>query len=262
MSNNGIVESVADFGEGLVDTLVDNEIVNAIPVVKTAVAIIGTSKSIQGSLFAKRLMKFLKGIEYIPTDEILDEINKIDSNKKYRVKAGEKLLSIIDKANDEEDAELIAKLYGVCVKKKISYDDFLRCSQIIINVGSPNIRRFIVDGLNNNKPTVAKELTYSGLYDIDSSPIQATTQDQEEIEKNQEKRHLNQPWMSALDAFSLNLTSWQQSIPSSIARVFGGQQEPEKYHTKVKGGDIILRVSDLGKIVYEHLHNIYVEGVE
>ncbi len=58
-------------------------------------------------------------------------VDKINSSGKFRVGVGEKLLFIIDRCEDHEKAQFIARMFAAFICEKISYEDFLRSASII-----------------------------------------------------------------------------------------------------------------------------------
>ena len=73
-------------------------------------------------------------------------IDKIDKSGKFRTKVGEKLLYIIDRCDDHEKSQVIARLFSAFLIDTICYDEFLRASHIVDSVMNDDLKWFIESG--------------------------------------------------------------------------------------------------------------------
>lgn len=91
------------------------------------------------------------------------QIDKIDTDPKYKTKVGEKLLYIIEKCEDAEKATYVGKLFQCYIDEKMDYEDFLRASKCIELTFLHDLKRFIQDKWNNLDMEEAGDLVGSGL---------------------------------------------------------------------------------------------------
>lgn len=120
-----------EWSEVFLDTLLEDGIIKEIPIISTIIGIGKTGIKINEMLFLKKILYFISQVSDITAEEREKVISEIDESQKYRIKIGEKLLYIIDKCDDHEKAEIIGKLFSVFLKGLISYESFVRCSQVI-----------------------------------------------------------------------------------------------------------------------------------
>src|SRR5882757_4297819 len=89
-----------DFSEITIDSLLKDDLLKEIPIVKTLVSFAKLGVNIRDRLFLKKIISFMIELKDKSPSERSIMINKIDDSKEYRVKVGEKLLYIIDSCHD------------------------------------------------------------------------------------------------------------------------------------------------------------------
>lgn len=132
-----------DGSEILIDSILDDGLLNDIPIVSTFVNLIKTSSSISSALLLKKIIYFLDGVKDIPPEKRYKMINAINDNNKYKTKVGEKLLYIIDRCEDHDKASLIAELFKAFLNKEIEYKDFLHGSSILNSMYPDDLKSFL-----------------------------------------------------------------------------------------------------------------------
>ncbi|AZQ59735.1 hypothetical protein EJ994_13360 [Maribacter sp. MJ134] len=136
------IQSVSiDLAESVVDLALDDGLLRDIPLIGS---IVGLSKgyfTIKDRLLTKKLLYFLTELQTIPLEERQKQIKKINSSEKYESSVGDKLLFVIDKAEDSRIASLIGKLFRLNILSKLSYNTFISCTQII-NTSNIDLIRF------------------------------------------------------------------------------------------------------------------------
>ncbi len=165
--NTDLSDISKDLVESSIDSFLSDGILKEIPIVKSILGIIKVSSNISEYLFLKKIISFLNEIKEIDPKKRKEEIDKIDSSERYRIKVGEKLLYILDRSDDYEKAEYIAKLFVALLEEKISYDDFIRGSNAINTLSIPDFRLFL--SYNEYKDTVWYERNREIIYIEDAS---------------------------------------------------------------------------------------------
>lgn len=132
-----------DIAEIGIDSILDNQLLQQIPIVKTFIGFTQAGVNIQDRLFLKKILTFLQGVDDIPTKKREEMIKKIDTSKKYRMKVGEKLLYILDNCNDYETADNVTMLFKAFLKNEITYDDYLRSAPVIAGLDNDKISEFL-----------------------------------------------------------------------------------------------------------------------
>ena len=129
--NKRLLESASEItGELLLDGQLQEGILKEIPVVKTIFTVYKAHKSIQESLYLRKLKLFLENID-ISEDDYQEFLKNAEDNEES---FSNSLLLILDKIEDERKAVLIAKAFKVYVIERFSFETFNRIL-LIINRG-------------------------------------------------------------------------------------------------------------------------------
>lgn len=117
-------------GEALLDTLVSNELVRAIPIVSTAVGILKTVDDVRSAALKAKLVRFL-------TEETLRESidarkirEKLDEDAAAEV-IGETLFLTLDKVTDLKKPALLAKIFASYLDGRIEREVLLLLAHCI-----------------------------------------------------------------------------------------------------------------------------------
>lgn len=163
--------------ETFTDSILEDGLLKDIPIIGTIVGLGKTSIKITDLLFLKKVISFLAELETISIEDRKEMIGKIDSSKKFRVKVGEKLLYIIDKCDDHENAQYISKLFAGYINREIDYPDFLRASKVIERIYIGDLIKFIKDERTVLQPNELIDYEGTGLYETYTEPISVKDQD-------------------------------------------------------------------------------------
>lgn len=129
--------------EVVIDSLMQDGIAKDIPIIGTIVGVGRAALGIRERLFLKKIIFFISELHDIPANKrhaMVDHINKSDQ---YRTKVGEKLLYIIDKCEDHEKSQVIARLFKAFIQEKLSYNEFLRSASIVDRTMLEDLKWFI-----------------------------------------------------------------------------------------------------------------------
>ena len=132
--------------EVFTDSLMEDGIAKDIPIIGTVIGLGKTAIGIKESLFLKKVIYFISELKNISAKKRHEMIDKIDKSGKFRTKVGEKLLYIIDKCDDHEKSQIIARLFSAFLLGIISYDEFLRASHIVDHLMNGDLKWFIESG--------------------------------------------------------------------------------------------------------------------
>ncbi|HFK5521269.1 hypothetical protein CMU85_10105 [Elizabethkingia anophelis] len=143
IKNNKFQDLISDVSEVILDNFLEDGLIKDIPIFGLIFKSKNLYSSIQDKLFAKKLFTFLKQLNETSNEQRLNQIVKIDSDASYKLRVGEKLLYIINQAEDSEKAEYIGILFNAFLKEKIKYDEFLKTTNCINNVNTVDLNNFI-----------------------------------------------------------------------------------------------------------------------
>ena len=135
--------------EVFADNLMEDGIAKDIPIIGTVIGLGKTTLGIKESLFLKKVIYFISELKNISATKRYEMIDKIDKSGKFRTKVGEKLLYIIDKCDDHEKSQIIARLFSAFLMGTISYDEFLRAAHIVDHLMIDDLKWFIENGWEN-----------------------------------------------------------------------------------------------------------------
>jgi hypothetical protein len=171
--------------ELIVDKFVEDGMLKDIPVIGTLVDILKLSGSIRDRLFTKKLLCFLSELSNTTSEQRADVLRKVESEKGYRSKIGEKLLYIIDRCEDHTKAQVIARLFAAFINQTLTYSEFFRASSVINNVYLDDLNTFISDTEVRSKIDKVGMLLNSGLYYIENPKIRIRDQDDHKMTHDQ-----------------------------------------------------------------------------
>ncbi len=156
LKNTDLQNVSIGLAEVAMDQLIDNGVLKEIPILGSIYGIGKATLQIREILFLKKIIYFLTEIKDIPPFKREQMVEKINSSDKFRTKVGEKLLFIIDRCEDHEKSQIIAKLFKAFINNTIDYSDFLRSSSIV--------DRIMIEDLNW---FVNHEVEAENFYDLD-----------------------------------------------------------------------------------------------
>lgn len=149
---------MADIAAGVADlaleTMLDNNILEKIPVFGWVIKGYGVVSTVRDRLFLKKVAKFLLGTQDISEEDKNRFREKFLTNPKLCRKVGEELVLLLDRQDNFDKAFILGKVFSSYIKGTIDYDTFLRIAAAID-------KAFIGD-LNN------LELYYSKINSYDS----------------------------------------------------------------------------------------------
>jgi hypothetical protein len=173
-----------DISEITIDTLLKDGILKDIPIVGTVIHFAKLGANIRDLLFLKKVVSFMIKLRDISPAERGKMIDKIDNSKEYRVKVGEKLLYIIDSCNDYENSENVSMLFKAYLKEKITYNEFLSCSNVIESIVSHDLKWFLKNTCESMSVEDVGSLISSGLFDLHYEHIDVSVEDQDDYKSS------------------------------------------------------------------------------
>jgi hypothetical protein len=126
-----LVPVATDLTEVGLDAIMDQGLLKDIPIIGSFVNLCKAGRTIQGRMYARKLLLFLRELSKVPKAKRLAAIDKIESDPKHRKKTGETLLLLLDRMNDTDKPVLMARAYTALLEDRISYDQFLQFAFII-----------------------------------------------------------------------------------------------------------------------------------
>ncbi|ELJ8684621.1 hypothetical protein RUK69_003397, partial [Vibrio cholerae] len=120
-----------DLGEVGIDAILEGGVLRDIPILSSIVSGINVIGSVRDALFTKKLISFLSELSDVSVEQRRSMIESIDNSNEYKIKVGEKLIYIIEKAEDHYTSKIIAIFFSEFLVGEITYNQFLKISRII-----------------------------------------------------------------------------------------------------------------------------------
>jgi hypothetical protein len=139
ISESGGTDILSELGEITLDSIIDNDVINQIPVIGTLKSIYKITNSISDHLFVQKILKFLRELETLTDSEKAEMKSKIDSAKDNKI--GETVLEIINKIDDSEKPKIIAIIFKSYINEEIDFQIFKKFSQIVNKSYLPDLMK-------------------------------------------------------------------------------------------------------------------------
>jgi len=131
IKSDGIQSITSELLEVGLDSVLDDGTLKEIPFFSIAYGLVKTGINIKDRLFLKKLIRLLYKTKEVPVEDRIKIIDKINDEDKYRFKVGEKLLFLVDKADELEKVDYISLLFSKLLLGKINFNQFLKASESI-----------------------------------------------------------------------------------------------------------------------------------
>lgn len=128
-----------DMGEVVLDTFLDNDILKSIPVFNVLHSAVKIGSKIKDGIFAKKVYRFLFELKDVSQEERERFIEKVEADPKYQTKVGEKVVQLLDKADDYAKASMMGRLMRAAIKNELEYDVFLRLAFVLNQIFAPDV---------------------------------------------------------------------------------------------------------------------------
>lgn len=150
VSNSDLSGIATDVGEVGLDALLDEGVLNEIPVLGILAKAYNVFGTVNNRLFAKKLIRFLANLADVPVEQRRQQISKLAVDSQYRQQVGEQLLLVLDRMNDMQKPILLAYAFKAYLQGAIEYSVFQRVSHSLDLLQMSAIERLkgIYDGGN------------------------------------------------------------------------------------------------------------------
>jgi hypothetical protein len=131
IKGNGGKDLLADAAEFVLDENLADGVLKEIPVVGTLQKIFSCAISLQGYFFAKKLQKFLTELSSVDLEDREKFIEELDNDSNLKEKTSEAIFLILDKLDDLEKCDLLAKAFSGYIREEYDFTTFRRLSSAI-----------------------------------------------------------------------------------------------------------------------------------
>ncbi|MDZ7660908.1 hypothetical protein [Thiohalophilus sp.] len=131
LKNSDLSEITTDTSELGLDEIIEDGLLQDIPVVSTLVKLVKTGVNIRDYFFAKNLFKFLASLSELSSEQRKAMVERLEDDEAYRNKVGESLMVLLDRIDDIGKPELVAKAFKAYSSDAIDAEQLQRINYAI-----------------------------------------------------------------------------------------------------------------------------------
>lgn len=157
-----------DYAELAIDAISGNELIQAIPVFGTVFGLARGALSIHTALWEQKVLKFLSHTDGATEEEWTEFAEKLSNEKGGTSRAGEALLSHLERLDDSDKARLTGMLYVAAARGELTISELKRCCMIIDRVYLDDLDEFamVVYSAGDGELVEARDaMMFLGLVD-------------------------------------------------------------------------------------------------
>lgn len=109
----------ADTVELGLDRIIDEGLLQDIPVVSTVINLVKAGANVRDYFFTKKLLKFLAAMSDLPKEERRKLVEKLEADGDYRQKVGENIILLLERMDDIHKPELMARAFKAYLSSMI-----------------------------------------------------------------------------------------------------------------------------------------------
>lgn len=119
------IESVIDLSDITISNIINGELVDNIPVLKTLNDIRNVGRMISDFAFAKKYLAFIDEFNNGELDNLQKIRDKFNDNKKFQNKLIETVLLYLEKMNQDYEARILARLFKAYLDGEYTWNQFI-----------------------------------------------------------------------------------------------------------------------------------------
>lgn len=146
LNTEKIIDVGTDIVESGIDKFLNNDLVTAIPVLKTLHGVYQAAESISNQIFVKKLLMFVIEIHKTDMQDRMDMVKHLENEPEYANKVGERIIEILDRVDSYKKPKMIAVVFAAYARKEIDYETLCRLNGAIDKLNHYDmkyLRRFI-----------------------------------------------------------------------------------------------------------------------
>lgn len=145
ITSSGIPDITTDLSEIAIDAMLKDGLLKEVPVVSSLLGIAKTVTAFRDYFLLRKLIAFLNGIKDADPEDREKFAQEIENNPKQRQEIGGKLIVYIDRLDDLNKAEMLARLFKSRLKREISMNEFFSFTAIVDRIYIQDLQRLVND---------------------------------------------------------------------------------------------------------------------
>jgi hypothetical protein len=141
----------AEVGQSAIEVITSADIFEHLPFVKDLIAAANLVASIRDMLLMRKIETFLRRLAYIPQEDRIDMIRRLEDDPSYTESVGEHLVELLDRLEGQRKAAMAGDAFAAFARKEIDLKMLRRLLNAIDRLPAMEVntvRRF-VDSSNN-----------------------------------------------------------------------------------------------------------------
>jgi len=158
------------------DALLDDGILKDLPIIGSIVALFKGAMDIRDRIFVAKIARFLFNLTSTPLEQRESFRREIQQNVKIKQKVGASLVLILDRLDDIEKPDFLAKCFRAYLSNNISFDRFRRFAAAIDIAFTDDLKAICSKNANveEEEDVSLSNLARTGLVEFRSIGIQGT----------------------------------------------------------------------------------------
>lgn len=130
IGSSSIKELSTELVEAILDQSIDDGIVKDIPIFGSLSKLKTAFGAVRDHIFTKKVAHFLLALSKVPEEQRSKFLISVAKRGEER-KVGETLLVLIDRLDNYDRAELLAKVFAFFINERLSMDEFRRLARVV-----------------------------------------------------------------------------------------------------------------------------------
>jgi hypothetical protein len=131
IASSEIKNITEDYCELGLDAVLDEGVLKDIPVFGTLTKLYSVGATIHGKILEKKILKFLYELDKISFEKRTGFVEKLTCDQKFEQRVGEHLLLLLERLDDMNKPQILARIFSAHINKKIDYEMFVRLSSVV-----------------------------------------------------------------------------------------------------------------------------------
>lgn len=120
-----LIDLCSSLSESAIDSIMEEGILRDIPLLGSAVGVARASKAVRDALFIRKIQAFLESFDDVSNEDKERMRNRINEEEQ-RDRLGEKLVFVLERADELEKARLIAKCFILYCEQNLEVEELFR----------------------------------------------------------------------------------------------------------------------------------------
>lgn len=170
----------ADTLDAILDVTIESEALQSIPIINILYGVHKLRMTWSDRIFTNKLLSFFRTFRDIDPKIRKRMVDDINADPKIRLRTGEKLMYVIDKAEDKNSAMIIGLLFRRFLTSKSDYQEFIEASAAVNSLPFHLLDWVYKNDVKQVDLEISGQLVASGFFVLDELSYELKIQEQED----------------------------------------------------------------------------------